>query len=81
MADTWTLLVAESSLPEQGHDAWEHLESVKNGGGGLTVVSDIEVEMDQLCFEVETQEELIVETADELEVEVNDDELEVEVCA
>jgi len=81
MADAWELLVAESSLPEHAHDAWEHLESVKAGGGGLTVVSDIEVEMDQLCFEVETEEELIVETAGELEVEVNDDELEVEVCA
>lgn len=81
MADAWELLLAESSLPEHDHDAWEHLESVKAGGGGVTVVSDLEVEMDQLCFEIETEEELVVETSEELEVEIVDDEFEIEVCS
>ena len=81
MADAWTLLIAESSLLEQGHDAWEHLESTKAGGSGTVFVSDIEVEMESLCFEVEISEDFEVEMGSlNFEVEIEDQEYEVEVC-
>ena len=39
MADAWELLIAESDLDAQNHDAWQHLVSVISGAGETIIIS------------------------------------------
>lgn len=80
MADAWTNLLAKSSLPSSGFDAWEHLISIKTGTG-LSVVKGLEIEMDSLCFEVFLNEELdIYLELLEFDIELFEYNYEIEVC-
>ena len=64
--DAWETLVAQSSAPDPGSDAWIHLQNIT--GGGITGIAYIE----QLGVELMT---------DTIEIEVDDPSIEVEVLS
>jgi len=75
-------ILSQSSLPT-GNLVRDHIENPSEGGAGgsLTLLDGLEVEMADCCFDVEIDLAPVeVEIDDGLEVEIETNEYEVEVC-
>jgi len=80
--DAWEILVAQSSAPDPGSDAWTHLNNIVGGGSSETVyIEQLGVELMANTIEIEVNDASIeVEVpSDSTELEVQTDTIELEV--
>jgi hypothetical protein len=76
----WEVLLSKSSLLIG--TAWEHLNSVVAGGGGLVINDGVYLDYEDMTIQAELQDDAIsLELSEsEIMIEVSDNEITVEVC-
>ena len=74
-------IVAQSTLPV-GNTIRDHIENPLTGGGGLSIVMEVEAEIVDLCFDAEIDTGDYDAEVDDViyEAEIDDEELEAEIC-
>jgi hypothetical protein len=80
--DAWELLIALSSAPTPGSDAWTHLNNITGGGpGGVTYIEQLGVELmaNDIELEVESSPIELEIPSDSTELEIQSEPIELEV--